>query len=899
MFGASSGSPDYVCVKDGKEIPEVGSAKDFAGDFSNKTQSGTRDGNSEERTDTGSSWESYVRFCASYGGKPAKSENSDDGFFKVRGKCLGLNILAKKIRKWAAAKDYQGNCDGVNNDPMSFTYTVTKNGDERTRLEKKTVIALVAELKKDKVSAKKNANRAKNRTEQAVKNGSQIIVYAQMGNVLKKDGSDIANDFINENKYPFCELKKLVAFVPRDNRLNVSSDIANMNKEQANNFWRYQGQIKSALSICETGNNQDVQPVYLEEYRESLWDYKYDVREEVSDSGVKKDSYKECTIYTKENRPGIGDKKIGDVQCTSNTPTNVSIAENRYYSATIKNPEPDRLKVYAILAEQIGGQTTAKIVYTARMDAHNTKHIHNSNMYTYSFYTLAGGSKGLNPNQKDQEVVSNYGSSNKSNSNSVDNVDANAKSSAIYTQANTNMDNQCTTCQQQLARLDFNSDAYKTQAELCKTICHQNVVNFAGNSNSSSSGSEQSVARGNGRVYWILSSSDDLKIKDLDDLDKTLNRLKASDLVENIVSSDYCEYYWCDIGSCGAPPAITDGLCIQYGQAYGSVQYGYNGGILNIKVGNTGTTYQGSAKLEDSTDVCYDATTKDNDVFILKNGEKTNDKIGTLKDIGLNTDAVEPCPAYCTDSEDGLTYPAKIVNINKKPHYIRTSLESTSVQSNGPCSYAAWIMENNARKVVLLNAKWDQLPIIYDKNKHNRNIYEADKTLFDDLIDNCLKTSEDPVRYELLPQMMTYAMQQARQEIGNNCNGTFYASYDSASIVPNKDEELQAILEKVNNCFNGMENLEKATELETPRTIYVYGYASNEGNKNMNCDLKNQAGPLCNFALSEDRNLYLISKIAESNADVYVERDTTYTANEYNGFSNTFSVSKHSYINTL
>ncbi len=852
MFGASSGSPDYVCVKDGKEIPEVGSAKDFAGDFSNKTQSGTKDGNSEERTDTGSSWESYVRFCASYGGKPAKSENSDDGFFKVRGKCLGLNILAKKIRKWAAASDYQGNCDGVNNDPMSFTYTVTKNGDERTRLEKKTVIALAAKRKSGE-------------------DKSEFAVYLQMGNKLEARGSRLAKDFI-EGKYPNCELTKLIAFVPKDDRASVKSRTTGYNKALkdknltgGSTFWHdYAGHIPTGLEICKGNTDVKANPLFVQKMEEvSLWDYEMGVTEAMSDyKGIKDGSFMECKIYTKANRPNVGEKMMGSDICDGGyKKINVGMKQYDTYSARITNPEPNKFKVYAVFVEEVDGESAAKVIYTRRMDEHNKvcDIANNPNNCLYRFNTSAIGSKGFNANQQNDNVRTSYPNND---------VSVVLGKGSINTNPNAEEQNQ-----------------------------HQG----------------QGTARGSGRLYWILSESDDLKIKTLDKLEKDVGMVKASDFAESIISADYCEYYWCDkIGTCDPYYQDSgDSQCFEGSDVYASVQYQdpTNNEILYIRL-NThaiSNNYQGD-NLKPCTSICYDSTSEANNetVYTLTGGVKDRElgKIGQM--APLRKEMIPECPLYCSHKKKAYRC-SKVGNM-----YIRTEETEADISAEKltPCTPIAWYDDSDIGYTLnkvptlpllqqqdrsLLNLK-DSANVDISANLINRGI---DDQLFLTL-KNRAKKSIDPKKFELFPKIVPAEEEEKIvEQIVKNCNIQYQPTYENNHIEPSDLSSVDKLIKQISDCFELLTDCGVQT-----KDLYFYGYASTVGDNTCKTNGEDKTG--CNKALSEDRNLYLINKVTAALAERSIGVGNITQFKDYNGFKNTprprgeeFDTTKHRLTTSL
>ena len=844
MFGKGAGAPETVCIGNPNWTTSL---EDFVSNNGGRTTENSTDGKSSKTTtDPNAAMAFWEKRCLSHPGATiGSSTNNDDGFFKVRAKCLGLDVLAKKIKRWAAASDYQGNCDGVNNDPMSFTYTVTKNGDERTRLEKKTVIALAAKRKSGE-------------------DKSEFAVYLQMGNKLEARGSRLAKDFI-EGKYPNCELTKLIAFVPKDDRASVKSRTTDYNKALkdknltgGSTFWHdYAGHIPTGLEICKGNTDVKANPLFVQKMEEvSLWDYEMGVTEAMSDyKGIKDGSFMECKIYTKANRPNVGEKMMGSDICDGGyKKINVGMKQYDTYSARITNPEPNKFKVYAVFVEEVDGESAAKVIYTRRMDEHNKvcDIANNPNNCLYRFNTSAIGSKGFNANQQNDNVRTSYPNND---------VSVVLSKGSINTNPNAEEQNQ-----------------------------HQG----------------QGTARGSGRLYWILSESDDLKIKTLDKLEKDVGMVKASDFAESIISADYCEYYWCDkIGTCDPYYQDSgDSQCFEGSDVYASVQYQdpTNNEILYIRLNThaVSNNYQGD-NLKPCTSICYDSTSEANNetVYTLTGGVKDRElgKIGQM--APLRKEMIPECPLYCSHKEKAYRC-SKVGNM-----YIRTEeteASDISAEKLTPCTPIAWYDDSDIGYT--LN-KVPTLPLLQQKDRSLLNLKDSanvdisanliNRGIDDQLfltLKNRAKKSTDPKKFELFPKIVpAEEEEEIVEQIVKNCNIQYQPTYENNHIEPSDLSSVDELIKQISDCFELLTDCGVQT-----KDLYFYGYASTVGDNTCKTNGEDKTG--CNKALSEDRNLYLINKVKQALAEKSIGVRNIKRFKNFNGFKNTPQPSGESFDQT-
>lgn len=191
MFGQGAGDDDWRCMKDGKEIMVT---------YNNQKTTDTKDkdGNTTHRS-VDSNW---FLTCKELGGQSEKDPASDKGFFGVRAKCLGLDVLGKKIKSWTDTEYHHG-CDGVTVDSIDYSVDVRRKGlfdkelKDETRRDDKVVIALVAK---------------RNRVQNEKYDDNEYVVFAENSKYFT--GEEFAKDF--KTKYPKCHLTKIVSFVSTD-----------------------------------------------------------------------------------------------------------------------------------------------------------------------------------------------------------------------------------------------------------------------------------------------------------------------------------------------------------------------------------------------------------------------------------------------------------------------------------------------------------------------------------------------------------------------------------------------------------------------------------------------------------------------------------------------------------
>lgn len=915
MFGQGAGDADYIC----KGYEQLGSLSDFVKAAGSTTTSTNKDGATDKKSDNYSAADRYIKICEEHKGEFIQDPDSDTGFFKIRAKCLGLDVLVKRLKKMAAAKEYKGDCSDVNKIPRDFHYNVSKNTKEKKNLENKTVIALIAKVKEAKTGVAESIHKKKTDDQLAVNvaKDSEIVVYVQLGNDLAPAGKKLAAQFDN-NEYSNCELNKLVAFVPKGGNINIRHNVNEMNAnvENERGFWpwnhSYQGQVNAALEICK-GNNSRVTPVFYEAVRESMWDDKFDVREQVSDKGARKNSVVECDIYTGDKRPGIGEKTIADTKCGPQSYYSIGTQQANEMTAIITNPDL-KFNVYAILVEDLSGQRTAKVVDIVEMDESNRQHL-SGHTYKYSFRTKNNGVFGHNTTLDGTNVVPNSsGSSSNSSHNSSDPTKANEylnenirSNNAMQNEGCNNIYNEVKEWREKVNAATDEEKRKEAESRYSQAIalyegCIKGlkVGNYQASTTSDSSGNsnESKVTKGSGRVYWIMteSSREDLKVKMLKDLDMAVGSVKASDFFDNIISSDYCTYDWCneEAGCDTHSGRDSEYTCKEKGKAYDAYLHVINAtDYLYIKLNDAEQDIDQALieGLPECTNLCYLGAKNGerNEVYKLENGVLAQEPIGTLKDFSPGV-VSKQCPTYCKEGDR--YYPAITLNINGATKLLRTSVESVAkpayIEEAEPCNHFAWYGDANSKQVFEITPKWKTLPITYDSAVHDDNVFNQGGDAFNYVI-GLKPDGEDDTQWKLLPKMQTPRVEEIKQKIKDKCNQLFYAQYDKTSIAPKNSIDMAKLIANVKQCFAEMKALEEETGNTVKKELYVYGYASAEGDKKTNCDGTGQSGKDCNYALSEDRNLYMIRAIADEESGVKLMRDSAKQYASLNGFIDTNS----------
>lgn len=722
MFGKKAGASDYICVKDGKAI--LDSASDFAEMFSNTRTSTDKDKNKETNADMGSAFESYRSLCESKGGTIEIDPSSDKGFWQVRAECVGLGVMLKRLKSRIKHTQYDSNCLGVNSDPMSFTLDISRanaRGKHNTRREQKlaekTVIALLAKVKDGPYK------------------GKEIVVYAQQGNTLSKEGSNFGGNFnaTHEN----CTLSRLVAFTSRRSVGRVERRISRYNAHDVEEYAGFsksfdketgeevgvspvaltedgvmfpafsiipeQGQITAANKICTVIKNDEgevtgfgennAEPLTLDELRS---------RAELG----KEKKYAECDVW--EAKPDRYAKKINGEPCEECCERPIDIKQTTEFEATINNTKDKH--VFAVLVDQIDQETEATVTYivdfgTGERGSDGSFGLKkcDKNGNCHFQFTVNVASLGLVPNDYLKTVATGYGNAGNSSRSSTDNTQANELTSNEIQELNR--------VNQPLQNNCIENHCYKLYPEVsekqsaciqqCKNAYPVRTGNYQGDSNSSSSGSNVQTARGSGIIFWIVTGKNaSLKVKLGDKVGQTIHDVKIGDLINLSETAWYsvCRYRWCDdIGSCGVPqrPSPKD-YCVEDGKAYLAQKIPLDKQDIYIKVKDLGPASGISIEdLPPCVILCHDP---DGTVHICdKDGEpEEGEPVCPLSQIPEEyRPLVPPCPGCCTyTTSDGVTNNYESIEVDGKHYIVDARPSNCKNTKNHQCTPAAWSKEN-------------------------------------------------------------------------------------------------------------------------------------------------------------------------------------------------------------
>ncbi|MBQ2313202.1 MAG: hypothetical protein II183_03465 [Elusimicrobiaceae bacterium] len=153
-----------------------------------------------------------------------------------------------------------------------------------------------------------------------------------------------------------------------------------------------------------------------------------------------------------------------------------------------------------------------------------------------------------------------------------------------------------------------------------------------------------------------------------------------------------------------------------------------------------------------------------------------------------------------------------------------------------------------------------------------------------------IASSEGDVNFKLFPRLVL----PNRQDVIDACTFKLTFNYINASIEP-QNPNYQKAANIIMNCINKIKALKESNPnlKDDYSTLYFHGFASYGGTDYENCDQKDrtkkgQTGDQCNLALSEDRNLFVMDKIAEILENQKGQSIGKEGGNiSYNGFTNT------------
>lgn len=405
MFGKSAGEGDYEC-------PGMMSLGDYVAKYGSSYTRKGKDDETEQNFNSDNARAEWFSKC------PKKADGSEGWVYKpgkrksaweVRKDCLGIGSIFHK-------NEYDGltACDGVNNDPMSYILSITRNGRTIERLEKKSVITLVAQNKSG--------------------TGPEAIVYIQNGNVLSREGSNFASKF--SLNYPNCELTKLESFVSRRSINQLNTRV----KDYVGNAYSDEGlvdlsdgelnsKIKDALHDCATiGLIDGKEYVTRESMRKGQDGVKRTGKNKIDPSqrAARKAldpqdlTYYTCPISADKSR--ITRLTLNEAVCKEAPKTPICSGKDcdkeERFTAIVENPGKKYVYAFVLEEEKTGGDENSDAVATNNailrtyfpFNKYNTEHVSKieTNSYKYSFeYDVFNGAGGSNEEDV-KKVFKNY-----------------------------------------------------------------------------------------------------------------------------------------------------------------------------------------------------------------------------------------------------------------------------------------------------------------------------------------------------------------------------------------------------------------------------------------------------------------------------------------------------------
>ena len=538
--GKKAAADDYVCKKPG--IPSLQDYMEY-GQHSTMTKEGGKE--------TGYSYSPKEWFELCGEGNYEKDPKSRKGMLQVRLECLGFGT--KWLKRWKASKTYSGQCSKVNNDPMEYSYSVTKLDKHKKRLENKTVIVLLAKMKGNQKGYYKGiggtkqgnnegsvGNKANSTAKEDNDDVHEFAVYAERANSLKMSDAELKK-LVGTN----CELTRLVAFVSKDGKGKIDSYIKDYEEEDSVNPYsrskhddksseteytkrdgkklkgkrKYYtggkdtatykmsdveiGQINAASNICKNGIST-VKPFTLD-----------DLLDRAELGNTKKGSFQQCKIIRDTVKfSGNNKMMIENQQCSLQQTARVKINGDTEVKATIEGV--GNYNVFAVLLEVIDGQRDPRVMAIHDFNTEVEKKARKgSNTPNDFFFNQRVAVMGLNPNSTKEVVTqNNSGTNSQMTKEQFDTVSA------------------------EIGKI---TDAEKRDS------ARNNLINSYTSSGSSSSGTP--TARGQGRVIWIVTDAKELTRKVGYVFEgKDISAIEGSDFVEpnNTIIYDVCTYQWCD-----------------------------------------------------------------------------------------------------------------------------------------------------------------------------------------------------------------------------------------------------------------------------------------------------------------------------------------------------------------
>ncbi len=837
FFGKSAGDPDSECLCGTKPVIENRS-KWLKG---SKTTSKNKDGGTDESF-ANADWETACEKRLTIN-CPNRSdwhinvkEKSDKNLFQTRAECLGLDVLIDWMKGWVK-KEYTANCDAVTVDGINgYTAGAKRKGlfqKEATpneRLSEKAVIALIAKPKFEGMTydlyplpTSDNTQKTQMVPNPGYYDGNEYVVKVEHRQQLSM--SKAAIDQWN-NEHPKCKLSKVISYIPSTLNTNVEFRVNELNgKDDA--LIDLSDKIKYSDEYCKTGTNKRG-AVTFQELKNILH--------------PKKNSVNMCPIPSPEKY--VKTMKLNGLNCHKDPAIPYNIDEKSWATATID--DPSGMYVFAVVVEQLTSMSDPII--------HDIK--------SYGLVSKA------NADKDEEDLTTGY-------------IFKDDKFTFYY--------------ESNFAVEGFGSGYSITP----------NAVQHSSN-----------TTRGDGKIFWIVTSKPNLK-KEIQTGDaafkgKALSQISAKDFVDDYENSGICHYFWCDKEDRCATLLSPKEHCVDPADnnAYISHEIEVSGKVIRIKDEYLGPQESVSTEgLPECPKLCY---TPDGKVHTCDNDGKPQDKeICMLNEIPEDyRSKVKPCPDCC--KYNGTNYKSVLLNVTGTPkHYIIDATPLEKCNSGNTCDVAAWSQQSEdlivydmstydekclkliptlkaGSDVVFATAKGTakdcpKVTLQTIDNKHFNLIHEQSYTMDPNNVPG------DPHFFELFPKLSL----PGERDIIDACTFKLTFNYQNASIEP-QNPDYQEAAKLIMECINKINTL-KATQPELAdkySTLYFHGFASFGGTDYENCDQKDrsksgQTGAQCNMALSEDRNLFVMDKIAEllEKQDLSIGKEGGNIS--YNGFTNT------------
>lgn len=933
MFGKGAADSDWMCVKNGKEVmPRYNKQK------THKTKD--KDGNTTEET-VDSSW---VNECINIAkGEIIEKEKDAKSFLDVRMECVGLDVVWDWLKSLTKHTKYDSHCEGVNDDPMTFDLNIERsnkrekhNTRRENKLAEKSVILLFAKVKEGPYK------------------GQEIAIDAGRGNHYEAPSSTEWNKELTN-----CTVSKLVAFVSRKSADKVQRRI---DKYNAQDQARYsgltplynsedgkqvgtevvgvtedglmfpslsvipeQGQVTAGYTICTSSTTTTgAKPLTLN-----------DARSMAELGKGKKGGYAECNVW--ETRPEIWDKYIHGSKCGDYPEIGVNIKEHVEFKATIDNSADKH--VYAVLVDEIQGETKAKVSYIQDFGLKSNKGLiscDQNGSCTYKF-SVDVASLGWN--------FEKFGESVKGMQGQVTNTMTGSELLEGQRDANSNIRSnasETTAAKERMydkalkayeACLEFNKTADEDKQQQC--VPPQDTTQYASfNAASGSSSQGQETARGSGIIFWIVTNKkSNLKVSQHQDLGKDLGQVDISDLIESneTVVFSLCRYKWCNNAAKCTVPRGDGSMCYKLGDDGRKHYYPYEvkrlaGEKLLFPVDVESEDYAPTGQEPACSELCKSKNDEGEIVINCPHGKTiTIEEAQRYLDIGM-IDLIPLCNPYC--QYQGKAY--KATDIDGEFYITDATVMSINPDGLPDCHPLAWAWENGDFRIYDFVDEYDdtQLPLIPNQlmdatlTTHNtyttRLRYLEQSNLFTIIRGQAIASREGDVNFKLFPRLVL--PDEVDVNLVNACNFCGPSLYDNADVRAGQ-RTINDITGKIRNCFNQVKQLEAILGSDDPdiqqlKSVYYYGYASKRGShdpymipgadsvgcttsvhgngalkkpkrKNTMWDSGFEELGDCNKALSEDRNLYIMDKVIGnlSEFEIDVEKEISYPG--YRGFTNT------------